>query len=684
MALALLLALRGAVGIGLVELQLGALSGAGWRAEGVHLHIDWHEDAGSRFKLTVGHWQLPGTPFPLQNTEIDCSQGRMSDDLLECSQGKLTLSTPLFENDSFPIRFRWNAPSGEFALELDGAKLAGGQVELKLNGTASDWSLALAARSLDLARLDSLVRKLGAEIPSLNPKGRLDVSFTLEGGSELRQAAWQSRLRRIAFSDAAGTLAGEGVEGAWSGSLSSSGGGYRGESRLSLDNGALLTPWFFLQPAGKGVSASARFSFDSPLKRLQLHSFRYHHPDVIELDASGRFRQGDEVAVESLTLSSGEFPLAALYEQYLRPVQSNAELERLYPEGRARVSLSMGQQTALELELKSARLSQGGSAAGAADENISVTGLNGRIHWSSDAGVKHRSSISWQSGRLLRRLPFGAGEAEFTLAGDELKLTHALTLPILDGSLHAERFALTQSESGNKLLFQGYLTPISMKRISTEFGWPPLAGQLSAMIPGVAMEGDALKMRGVALIRMFDGNLLVKNLVLGDLFGALPTLEADVEVKSIDLETLTSTFAFGKITGRLGGKVENLRMEAWRPVSFDAVFATPADDEGSHRISQQAVDNISNLGGVGISGALSRSFLRFFEEFSYDKLGISCRLHDGVCDMGGIEPAGAGYYLVKGGGLPRIDIVGFNRSTDWRVLIEKLKQISEGGTPVIE
>jgi len=186
------------------------------------------------------------------------------------------------------------------------------------------------------------------------------------------------------------------------------------------------------------------------------------------------------------------------------------------------------------------------------------------------------------------------------------------------------------------------------------------------------------------LVRAFDGTILLKNLQLDDLFGPLPVLHADVELKALDLETLTSTFSFGKITGRLAGRVNGLRLEQWQPVAFEARFATPENDPGSHRISQKAVDNISNLGGVGISGALSRSFLRFFEEFGYEKLGISCRLEKGVCEMDGIEPADQGYYLVKGGGLPRIDIVGFNRKTDWSVLLERLKQVAEGGTPVIQ
>ena len=72
------------------------------------------------------------------------------------------------------------------------------------------------------------------------------------------------------------------------------------------------------------------------------------------------------------------------------------------------------------------------------------------------------------------------------------------------------------------------------------------------------------------------------------------------------------------------------------------------------------MSSLSNVGGGGggVVQALQSGVLQFFDEYSYDKLGITCRLRDDVCQMSGIEPAGVGYYIVKGAGIPRIDIVG--------------------------
>jgi hypothetical protein len=118
-------------------------------------------------------------------------------------------------------------------------------------------------------------------------------------------------------------------------------------------------------------------------------------------------------------------------------------------------------------------------------------------------------------------------------------------------------------------------------------------------------------------------------------------------------------------------------MEAWRPVAFDASFATPAGDTSRHRISQKAVDNISSIGGGGVGGVLSRSMLRFFDDFPYDKLGISCRLENGTCEMGGVASAANGYYIVKGRFLPpRLDVIGFADRVNWSSLIAQLVAVT--------
>ena len=74
--------------------------------------------------------------------------------------------------------------------------------------------------------------------------------------------------------------------------------------------------------------------------------------------------------------------------------------------------------------------------------------------------------------------------------------------------------------------------------------------------------------------------------------------------------------------------------------------------------------------------------LRFFDQFRYDRIGIGCQLRNEVCLMSGVEPSGEGYYLVKGKGLPRIDIIGNAGRVDWPQLVTQIASGVQNGAVV--
>ena len=130
--------------------------------------------------------------------------------------------------------------------------------------------------------------------------------------------------------------------------------------------------------------------------------------------------------------------------------------------------------------------------------------------------------------------------------------------------------------------------------------------------------------------------------------------------------------------------MRGLELANWQPVRFDARIESSAGNY-PRKISQRAVQNISALGGAGAAAAIQRSFLRFFEQFGYEKLGLSCRLENGVCEMDGIERAPQGYVIVKGGGIPAISVIGYNRSVSWRELVDRLKRITQDNVkPIVK
>ena len=53
--------------------------------------------------------------------------------------------------------------------------------------------------------------------------------------------------------------------------------------------------------------------------------------------------------------------------------------------------------------------------------------------------------------------------------------------------------------------------------------------------------------------------------------------------------------------------------------------------------------------------------------------------------MDGVGPAGNGYIIVAGAGLPRIQVVGFQRRVDWPTLVARLESATSGqAAPIIK
>ena len=50
--------------------------------------------------------------------------------------------------------------------------------------------------------------------------------------------------------------------------------------------------------------------------------------------------------------------------------------------------------------------------------------------------------------------------------------------------------------------------------------------------------------------------------------------------------------------------------------------------------------------------------------------------------MGGIENVPQGYVLVRGGGIPAITVLGYNRSVGWSELLARLRRVTQGNVIV--
>jgi hypothetical protein len=291
---------------------------------------------------------------------------------------------------------------------------------------------------------------------------------------------------------------------------------------------------------------------------------------------------------------------------------------------------------------------------------------------------------------LVYNLIAGAGNVRLQLGNNDIELLQPARLPLLGGALQINQLVLRDfGEDGAAGRLDAELEPVQLGQVTGAFGWPAFSGTLSGRLPLLQLSANTITVGGDLSANFFDGIMKMSNLRIEEPFGRVPRLYADVSIRDLDLQQVTETFSFGYIQGRLSGDVQGLTLQNWRPVAMDMYFYTPTDDRSQHRISQRAVENLTSVGGGDAAAALSTGFLKFFEVFAYDRIGLRCVLRDGVCAMSGVEPAkpgaqGAGYYIVKGRGVPRINVVGYRDTVSWPRLVRQLSAITRSREPLVK
>lgn len=660
-----------------IEFGWASVEAEAWRARDISLELDWSAAGAGRLTLTVALLELGEQR--ISDLRLVCGALELLAEAAHCRNGTLALSSDWLKAQNLPVSFDYRFDTRSLNVSLARLPVAGGAVQLVLHQQADAWRLEAVFRDALLAQLATLVARAGVKLPALEFAGTASGRLKLRGAAQgLRAIDWQLETQQAGYSNAAGSQAGEALAVTSRGRATPQGGDWRVQAALEARGGMLYADPLYLEfsPA-QPLQLDAGLRWRAAAGELKLDSLEFTQPGVTRGQLSGLLALGAERPLRALSVVLDEAVLPGFYTTWLQPWFAGSTLEKLDTTGRlqGRVQVEDGRPRSAQLALERVSFGERGGLFG-------VQELDGTLSW-DDSGRLHHSQLAWQ-GAHFHELLLGAAALQLETRADGLRIRAPLTVPLLDGQLLVDQFELGRDAEGVRWLLDATLTPVSMQAFSSALGWPTMGGSLSGVVPRVRYEKGELTLGGTLLVQAFDGAVTVRNLRIRQPLGLVPRLWADARLQELDLDTLTRTFSFGRIEGRLQGEVEGLYMEAWQLVAFDAHFETPPGDDSRRRISQRAVDNISNLGGAGVGGALSRSFLRMFEDFPYKRLGIRCRLENGVCQMGGVAPAKQGYYLVEGRLLPRLDVVGYSDQVAWKTLLDRLLAVTQGETPRIE
>jgi hypothetical protein len=611
------------------SLSVQRVGGDGWTAEDIA--IDWQ--LPDRATATIARLKLDATAQELRNVRIVCPQLKLAARTIACDGARVAANWPVIGAQSFTARLVYGRNDASIAVAAKGIQLGGGTAALTASLRGGAWTFDVSV---------------------------VDVTLNNESGS-LATDKLSARVR---------------------GTARQSGDDWQFAVDVSSAKGQAYAQPIFVDFGAHALSASAAGKLRGK-RELAIERFTVDHAQVARASGRAGLDFSNEQPLRSLALQLDSLQFPGAYESYLQPLLLDTSFKAMKTSGKlaGEIEIVDGAPRSVDLTLEALTFDDG-------TRTFAMESLNGLVHWRADSRAKSDdSALHWSSGSILA-LPIGASGLLFNANGREFRLLQPTRIPLLDGALALESLRIRNAGLPSvAFMVDATLEPIEVKRLCQTFGWPEFGGRVGGNISKLRMREGVATLGTTLSAQVFDGTVTMSDLKLEQPFSKWPRFSSNVAFENLDLELMTGAFSFGRITGRLSGTIDGLRLFNWAPVAFDARLYTPPGDRSKHRISQRAVENIGSIGGggAGVTAALSSGFLRFFEDFNYERLGLSCRLETNVCAMDGVAPApNGGYYLVKGKGLPRIDVIGSSRRVDWPRLVQQLIAATKSGGPTVQ
>lgn len=658
-----------------LNLRIERMAAADWRADGIVLALDSTEDAlafhlavarvdaaGLRFddlawrcdRVSVTPPSVPTPPSPQSGQERPPEPEKLDRiSAPPACQGPVTVS------GRHHGVLRWDAAAPEKLAWKDRA------AELQVQREHTDWVLEL--KRVPLQRFEPLFEVwIGAGSDELSiTTGTLSGSLRWQAGEQAVQATLDGS--DIGFDARGGRAGGAGI--ALDGSLQ---GQWMPGNQLALKldtqlrAGEWLAGPFYAQPP-----ASLRIGIEATLQQDALRHLEIRAADALGNTLDAALDWAEDVALEQAVWQARlrSEAVERARAPYLEGLLAWAGAAGMYAEGPLAIEAN-GAAGALQRVL----LQSSGLDLHDNERGLAMTRGAGTLGWQRE-GVGPTGRWTIESLRLA-----GVDLGGLTLQGQAREgrwsLLQPLQVALFGGSLDVS--AAEWAPRAGEALLSAQLSDIELSLLTAWLQWPVIEGRLSGRIPAARYAQQRWVLDGGLSGSLLGGQLRLDALSWERPFGIAPSISADIRFDDLDLEPLTATFGFGAISGRLDGEILGLRMLDGAPVQFDARLRTDPNWKGEQRISQRAVRDLSNVGGAGIAGGLQQSVLRAFDEFSYRRIGLSCKLEQDVCLMGGLDSRNGGYTVVEGAGLPRITVNGFQRRVDWPVLLARLEAATAG------
>lgn len=699
-----------------VSLHIDSIEGDGWTANGIAVDLDLPRQE-TLVRANVARLYVKALGQTLTNIRVECPKLDVGVETIACRQARVFADWPALGKQSLRANLAYGRSDGSLDVVLDGIRVGDGRMAVRGVVRDSGWNASAELQQVPVDRVIALARDFKLLMPPATATGLVNLSATASGKeSNLIAANIDAALIDLTANNESGSLASEKLSMQMQATVRGGPKQWTFDVTVKSSRGQAFAQPIFLDFSAHALAARASGRLEDG-KALTLDRFTLDHADVARASGRAVVNLDHAQPVRELRVQLDALKFPGTYESYLQPLLLDTSFESVQTGGSIRGALVVedGLPQSVDLSFDDVSMDDGKGTlklaalngqwhwideiaesedrASASRENMSVPGADEASGTARRASKQARNSplkqshLRWNGGAVLG-LALGPSELHFTTSGRQFRLLQPAHIPLLDGAIDLGSFRIRNVGLPSvAFLVDATIQPVSVQQLCRAFGWPEFGGRVGGVISKLRMREGIVTLGTTLRAQVFDGEVTISDLRLEQPFGQWPRFYSNIAFDQLDLEPMTSAFSFGRITGRLSGAIDRLQLFNWTPVAFDAKLYSPPDDRSRHRISQRAVQNIGSIGGggAGVTAALSGGIMRFFDDFNYDRLGLSCRLENEICVMDGIAPAPNGnYYLVKGKGLPRIDVIGSSRRVDWPRLVQQLIAVTESEGPVVQ
>jgi hypothetical protein len=453
--------------------------------------------------------------------------------------------------------------------------------------------------------------------------------------------------------------------------------------KLTADSGELLWGSFFTDLKTPKPALDIDADYFTAEDRLDCRRCNIRVANVGDVETSGSIEHFTETPELRLQARSANFSPGGFFEYFLRE-----NLNRQFPllddlDTRGRLAFQTQMRGKLENLAVTGELSLKGGEIYAKSKNWAVgpimLNLPFQVSWSNDKTMPREQA---RNGTLaIEKIRFGQQVtgpvgATVSLADNELRFHQPVNVRVFGGEIIARDLIWPNVVSQPKQLsFSLESKRLQLEQLTQAFGWPRFTGTLTGSIPEVQSTGGVLKANGEIQAALFGGRVRMSKLEIENPFSSLAAIKLDATLANIDLEQLSKTFAFGRISGILEGTIADLIITDGQPAQFGADLHT-VDRGGEQRISVEALNKITVLSSGQSAGTLYSGLAGFFDSFRYSKLGFKAILRNDRLTLRGVETRGNEEYLVVGTFFPpTVNVVSHTQTIGFSELMRRLERI---------